>query len=101
MSHSHRHHPPRHATRAERRAAGRQVAGAAVLVLAALLLAPWLAGRITPWRPAPAVAIFVTLAPALYVWFRRVQQTRPRTAAVLALVYAALAALILWALRAP
>jgi hypothetical protein len=74
------------------------VAGA--LVVAALLLAPWLAGRVSAWAPARALAVLVALPPALYHWFRSVQRVRPRTAAVLAIAYGILAAGIAWALTA-
>jgi drug/metabolite transporter (DMT)-like permease len=77
-----------------------RVAGAAVLVVAALLFAPWLAGRLTVWPYAPALAGLVAVPLALYYWFRTVQRTKPRAAASLAAAYGVLAALVLWLLTA-
>ena len=79
---------------------GRTLAGAAALVLAGLVLVPWLAALLVPWPPAPALAAFLALGPALYVWFRRVQQTPRRTAAGLAIVQAAVVGGVLWLWRA-
>lgn len=79
-----------------RSASGARLAGIGALVVVALVGVPWLARRLTDWPPAPAVATFVALAAALYAWFRGAQQTRGRTAVILALVYAAIAAGVLW-----
>jgi drug/metabolite transporter (DMT)-like permease len=84
----------------DRRLPAYRVAGAAVLVVATLLIAPWIAGRLTPWPYAPALAALVALPPALYYWFRAVQRAKPRAAAALAAAYALLAALVLWLLNA-
>ncbi|MFL5574949.1 MAG: hypothetical protein ACJ79S_03125 [Gemmatimonadaceae bacterium] len=94
MSHSHRRRPA--TVRDHPRSAGRRLLGATALVLGALVLAPWLAGHLTRWSLAPAVAALLALFPALYYWFRRAQGAPPRTAAALAVAYAALAAGLLW-----
>lgn len=94
MSHSHRHRP--RAARGRPSATGGRLGGAAALVLLALLVAPWLAGHLSRSPRAPALAAFLTLSPALYYWFRGVQQATARTAVVLSVAYAALAAGVLW-----
>jgi FtsH-binding integral membrane protein len=94
MSHSRRYDPQ--AARQQRPVAGHVVFAAGALVFAALVLAPWAAGRLARSPLAPAAAAFVTLVAALYFWFRRVQRTRARVAAALALAYAALAGAVLW-----
>jgi len=95
MSQSHPR-PHRGARSAAARASGSLLAAAGALVLAALLVPPWIAARVTgrPW--APAVTLLVFLPPALYFWFRRAQQTSRSTAATMAVVYAVLAAGVLW-----
>ena len=94
MSHSHPRPSPTGAR--QPRQSGARLAGAGGLVVAALLIAPWLARRLTDWPAAPALTAFVALTCALYVWFRQAQQTSQRTAAVLSVTYAALAAGALW-----
>jgi hypothetical protein len=46
------------------------------------------------------VAVLLALPPALYLWFRRAQQTPHRTALMLGIVYGALAAGVLWLWKA-
>lgn len=94
--------PQRRSSRAARyQRSGRTMVGAAALVLAALVVVPWITAALVPWPQAPTLAAFLALLPALYLWFRRVQQTSRRTAALLAVVHAAVAAAVLWLWRAP
>jgi hypothetical protein len=93
-------HPRPGARHASPRASGATLAVAGALVLVALIVAPWLAGRASAWPYAPAVAVLLALPPALYLWFRRAQQTPHRTALTLGLVYGALAAGALWLWKA-
>lgn len=96
MSQSHPRRPRAARAAARARASGSLLAGAGALVLAALVLPPWLASRLTDRPYAPALAVLVALPPALYLWFRRAQQAARPTAATMALLYAALAAAVLW-----
>jgi hypothetical protein len=92
---------PRPGTRhASPRASGATLAVAAGVVLVALIVVPWLAGRSSTWPYAPAVAVLLALPPALYLWFRRAQQTPHRTAVTMGLVYGVLAAAALWLWKA-
>jgi drug/metabolite transporter (DMT)-like permease len=97
MSQSHPRSARARAAADRRAASGSRLAMSGAFVVVALLFVPWVVGRLTSWPPAPAIATFVALAAALFVWFRGVQQTRARTATILALVYAAVAAGVLWA----
>jgi hypothetical protein len=93
-------HPrPTQAKRPTRSASGGVLASLALLVIATAIAAPWIATRLSSSPYAPVVATFVLLLPSLYLWFRVGQQSKPRTAALTALAYAALAAGILWLWR--
>ena len=93
-------HPRPGARHANPRASGATLAAAGALVLVALIVVPWLAGRVSAWPYAPALAVLLALPPAIYLWFRRAQQTPHRTALTLGLVYGALAAAALWLWKA-
>ena len=96
MSQSHPRRPRAAARAARTRATGSLLAGMGAIVLAALVLPPWLASRLSDRPHAPALAVAVALPPALYLWFRRAQQASRSTAATMAVLYAALAAGVLW-----